>query len=270
MKTILVPIDFSVASLNAVDYAAGLASFTHANILLLYVYDNVPPPMEIPVVVPSWEEIEHSIGYQLKEVEGRIARRFGKDIAVKSKMLWGSIVKEICSYAEKNNADLIVMGMQGGSYIEERLLGSITTTLMKKSTRPVLAVNKNAEFREIKRIVFATDGKQAGGNVIKWVQELVKIFDAHLFILHIIEEAEAGSEVDLSELAGEMWRLNTSVHTFPSGTMIPDINLFIREIGADMIVMVPRKHSILSGILEEAKTKQMAFHSEVPVLAMHE
>jgi len=41
-----------------------------------------------------------------------------------------------------------------------------------------------------------------------------------------------------------------------------------REI--DLIVTVPRKHSFLSGLYKTSHTKKLAYHSHVPVAAIHE
>ena len=48
------------------------------------------------------------------------------------------------------------------------------------------------------------------------------------------------------------------------------INQFALDRNADLIITVPRKHSFLSSLFTTSHTKKLAYHSHLPVLAIHE
>ena len=52
--------------------------------------------------------------------------------------------------------------------------------------------------------------------------------------------------------------------------MVAGINQFVADNKIDMIVFIPKKHSFFNSIFHESNTKRMAFHSTIPLLALHE
>ena len=52
------------------------------------------------------------------------------------------IIEEINLFSERNKTDLIVMGMQGAGYLAEKVIGSITTSLMPKAKCPILVIDE--------------------------------------------------------------------------------------------------------------------------------
>jgi hypothetical protein len=51
---------------------------------------------------------------------------------------------------------------------------------------------------------------------------------------------------------------------------VESINIFAQDTGADMIITVPRRHSFLTGLFKTSHTQKLAYHSHIPVLAVHE
>ena len=67
--------------------------------------------------------------------------------------------------------------------------------------------------------------------------------------------------------------LKDTEHTlyFPaSKDTINEINDFADSHQCDWLVMVPHKHKLLSGLFHKSNTKQMAFHTHIPLLALHD
>jgi nucleotide-binding universal stress UspA family protein len=160
MKTILIPTDFSEISHNAIEYAAEMAlqMHEHSKIILLHVYQVQVMSAEAPVVIPVWEDIEKDCMNALKKIEHNLYRKYVKNIDIKCVCRIGFVVDEIIKqYTIENNIDLIVMGMQGASFLSEKLMGSNTTSLIRKANCPVLIINEHIKFKKIERIVLACD-----------------------------------------------------------------------------------------------------------------
>ena len=65
-----------------------------------------------------------------------------KKINIHTEVLVGtkSIAKEILTYAENNNVDLIVIGTKGRSAFKKALLGSVASSVLTHAACPVMVV----------------------------------------------------------------------------------------------------------------------------------
>jgi nucleotide-binding universal stress UspA family protein len=272
MKTILVPIDFSPASLNALDYAVEMALHTKSGIILFHVYNNISPALDIPVVAPAWPDIEENSKKELKKIEKKIERKYGKDLSVQSICKCGFTVEEINNFTKENSVDLVIMATHGTGYIEERLIGSTTTALIRKSHCPIISVHQEQKFKPIKKIAMACDYDETDADqVLSPLKELANIFHTHIYLLHVIPE------FDTCCTLSEQVKLNTALkeikhssYSIVEGNVVERINSFVETHGIDMVVMIPRKHSFFDNIVYEPDTKRMAFHAKVPLLSLHE
>ncbi len=273
MKAILVPTDFSDASMNAIEYAAEMALSIKAKLILFNVYTTPPIAIEVPVLVLTDDELRAKCMDRLNEVKINLHKKRGPNLDIECDCALGFEIDMINEFAAEKKPSMIVMGMQGANYIVERFLGSTTTAIIRKSQYPVLCINKDISFRTIKKILLAVDGKQTEyKKVLDPLKKLVHLFNAHLYILHVAPALAIVPEIEktsFNAMEDEMTDIQHSYHYHTSNDVVGDINAFAIEINADMVVMIPRKHSLLDGILIEAYTKKMAFHTKFPLLSLH-
>lgn len=274
MKTILVPTDFSEVARNAVGYAAEIGKRAKAKIILLHVYQIPVVPAEVPVIL-SADEIKKDSMKRLKKIERHIHTKYSKTLKVECKCECGFPIDEINQFASKNNVNLIVMGMAGVGYLTERIIGSVTTSLIKRSKCPVLSIDRYVKFKNIKKIVLACDyNKSYNKKTITPLKELAALFKSHIHVLNIVKEPEFVPPVNKAiagiKLDRTLEEINHSFYQCKNEDIIEGINDFIDKKKIDMVVMISRKHSVLHNLFHETNTKRMAFHTKVPVLALHE
>nr|WP_294860629.1 universal stress protein [uncultured Fluviicola sp.] len=274
MKKILVPTDFSILSDNALNYAVQLAKKTEAELFLFHGY-LIPSPMYDPLIsVPTERELQKEVMSSLKKLQ-QLIKTTDPDLKVSYGTSPGIPYDEINECAQKENADLIVVGAQGSGYLEEKVIGSTASQLIRKSKIPVLVIDKEVLFKEPKNIVLAVDFRETDNkNVLKPLKQLATLFKSHVQVLNVFPESEAIPT--LGEIA-ESFRLIHSLkfihHTFfyrENKDVIAGINDFVEKHDIDMVVMITRNHSIISRLFRESHTKAMAFHSKVPLLTLHE
>lgn len=275
MKTILVPTDFSKVADNAIEYAAGLSSALKARLVLLHVYHPPVVASEVPAVIPTLEEVEKDSLEALKKIEKKLQEKHGFSLTIESRCRCGFAADEVEEFANKYNADLVVMGMHGAGYVSEKLIGSVTSAVMHKLKRPVLGVNMKAGFSSLKKIVFAADYNQIPEKkTLEPLKMIAGIFGSHIHILNILPEQVSNPTVSRAiegiKLENEFQGIEHSFHYVESQDVVAGINEFSEEMKADLIVMVPRKHSFFHNLLHEPNTKKLAFHAHMPVLALHE
>lgn len=152
INKILVAVDGSEPSLNALDYAAEFAASEDAELTILSVVPNLPP-MAVegftPEYIPRYqEELEQSYIEMLNEHEDRLKEEH-PDLEIVPIVRMGSPGKIIVESARAREVDLIIVGNRGQSGIITWMLGSVSRFVVESCTVPVLVV-KDEEFCRIK------------------------------------------------------------------------------------------------------------------------
>lgn len=130
IKNILVPVDGSEYSKNALELACDLADKYDARMHLLHVI--LSPEAKHTLVLggasvtvdASKEEIEQA-GHKVIEAAKKIAAEHGRK-DVETDVVGGPTAQRILEYAKDNNIDMIVMGSRGLSDISGLLVGSVS------------------------------------------------------------------------------------------------------------------------------------------------
>ncbi len=274
MKTILIATDFSNASRNAVEYGAELAYYAKAKLVLFHVYHVPVVTTETPVVWPTLEDIEKDSVATLTTIKNDLLIEHGPELKIECVCKCGFALEELESYIGANRPDLIVMGMKGSGYLSEKLIGSTTTALIRNAECPVLVIAEKVKYSAVKRIVLATDFQELEHKTtLNPLKEIAKLFNAHIFVLNVVTDNR--KSVDISGTVNDLISLEMALkdtdHTFhhlDNDNTVNGINDFIIKRNMDMVVMIPKKHSLLKSIFQEPFTKRMAFHTDVPLLAI--
>jgi universal stress protein A len=143
IKRIMVPIDWSKASIEALEFAASLARERNAKLVVLYVVP-VPAVMYGP---PPENYLKH-----LEEELGRV-RPTDPKTQVERVLCEGDPAGAILREARDAKCDLIVMGTHGRSGGKRLLMGSVAEEVVRKAPCPVITVKAgttslNGPFRD--------------------------------------------------------------------------------------------------------------------------
>ncbi len=141
INNILVPIDFSVHSKNALKYAVPLARQFDAALHLVYVVEPTIYPADLgfgQVVLPGVEDELRQKGQE--ELDELTAKEIGRAVNATAAVRTGTPSQEILAEAEERGVDLIVMATHGHSGVEHMLFGSTAERIVRKSRCPVLTI----------------------------------------------------------------------------------------------------------------------------------
>jgi nucleotide-binding universal stress UspA family protein len=145
-ETILVPVDFSDHSKEALDSAVQIAQLFGSTIHLLHCYHiqtaGISP---YGIVLPSgyYDDIREAAQKRLNDWHEQI---FSEGIKVESRLSADSPSLAINLAAEEISADLVVMGTRGLSGLKHAMLGSVAERVVRLAPCPVLTVkNPNAD-----------------------------------------------------------------------------------------------------------------------------
>jgi nucleotide-binding universal stress UspA family protein len=275
MKTIIVPTDFSPVSLNAVNFAADMAVAIDASILLFHVYNIPVSYTDVPVVLVSVEEMKKSSEAQLEDLKQKIIHVTSGKIKVYAESKMGNTVDELEELCKRIQPFAVVMGAKGKNGMEKVVFGSTTLTAIRHLTWPVICVPPGREYgKGIKKIGFACDFREVVATTpVQFIKQMVKEFNAELHILNV-DYKEKHFRPDTPEqsflLHNMLEDLKPQYH-FINHTDIEDgINEFAETNNLDLVIAIPKKHKLLEGIFRHSSTKDLVFHSHIPVMCVHE
>ena len=138
---ILIPVDGSKPSLNAVKYAAKLAknSRSPVTVTLVSVHDDIGLGHVKQFVAKS---VIDDYLREVSEKELKAAQKVLDTASVKHSMVIkrGNISEEIIALANKDKVDLIVMGAKGRSGFLDVLMGSVAQRISSSAKQPVLLI----------------------------------------------------------------------------------------------------------------------------------
>ena len=141
LKKILCPVDFSISSYHAVEYAIAFSQRYEAELQLVYVMEVAAAALslsEVDVTDPGLlEELRKDAQDKLDQLTSDTRKRHEP---VSRQMLYGKPFVEIISAAKDWQADLIVMGTHGRTGLEHVLIGSVAEKVVRKAPCPVLTV----------------------------------------------------------------------------------------------------------------------------------
>jgi nucleotide-binding universal stress UspA family protein len=134
---ILLPTDGSEGMETVVEHARDLAEIHGGTVHALYVA-NTASLSDLPME-SSWEGVNSALRQQGEQAVASVEEAVG-DRPVETEIVEGSPSKEIVSYADENDCDVIVMGTHGRSGVDRLLLGSVAERVVRSASVPVLTV----------------------------------------------------------------------------------------------------------------------------------
>ena len=141
LKKILVPIDFSEFSKNALKYAVPFAKQFNAEIVLLYVVEPTIYPADFSFGQIGLPGIEEEMRKRGTEELRKLATSEIQDIVKsRTRVETGKAFTEINRVAKEESADLIIIATHGHTGIEHAIFGSTAEKVVRKAPCPVLSI----------------------------------------------------------------------------------------------------------------------------------
>ncbi len=245
MKKILVPVDFSEHSENAIKVAAVLAKKHNAKLLLLHML-GLNEAFLTHTVGQDIAEAIYFMKLAKNHFEELLQKPFLKDVVVAEIVQNYKHFNEVNNVALENNVDLIVMGSHGTNPFSGFFVGSNTEKVVRTSDVPVLVIKENNPNFGLKKIVFACDFKTENIHVYRKAMQLFELLGAVVDLVYI-------------NLSGEMFKTSTKIDQL-AGKFL-DKAAFNTSIG-------PQNFIVLNGFSVEQALYDYAEKIEADALAL--
>jgi nucleotide-binding universal stress UspA family protein len=298
IRNILVPIDFSKMSIQAIKTASRLARRFAASIHLAHVrpFDyagfSAPAPPIVPFsFMPYEQDAERGVARELNA----LAREYGVSAPTCHVLSGAPPFDEICRVAQRIPADLIVMPTHGRTGLKHVFLGSTAEKIVRHSPCPVLVTrgnalqSKNGSRFTIKTILVPVDFSSCSRDGLRYAIGFANEFGAKIIVQHAtylgyIYSSEGNAIYDvraMQETARENAerQMRELVHTvkfgrvkfgtvLTEGSPVLDICAFAKDRDADLIItsthgLTGFKHVLIGSIAE-----QVVRHAPCPILVV--
>ena len=272
MKRILVPVDFSIQAEYAAKVASVIAKKTNAKIFLLHMLE-LPTGVIDPSSFGNASNTPSSLLF-LKRAYDRFEEfkelPFLEGIEVEAKVQFHKAYDGIIDESKAQNSDLIVMGSQGTSGLEEMLIGSNTEKVVRNSEIPVLVIKQDVEDFKIENIVFASNFKKNNQPAFQKILNFVALFNAKLHLLkintiHNFETTKDSSEAIRSFIDGHDLG-DYTLNIYNDISVEAGILNFTRLIEADVIFLNTHGRRGLAHLFNGSIGEDLANHAKLPVV----
>lgn len=275
VKNILVPIDFSKCSKNALKVAIKIAKDTGSKIHMVNaVHVHTPHPdlaggSLIDAIINDYED---QVKESFDELESEMIEL--NDVPHEADRFLTYFTDAVRTEAESKDIDLIVMGTRSDHEGIEHLVGTNATDIIQSSNIPVLVVPEDFPVVAPKRIGFASDfHKIIDYGPLKALKWIAKMNNAEVFVFHISEKPVTLSEEQerqIELIKEKLEGIKVSIRTVESNSAVEGIRDFIDNHKLDLLAMMPRKHNIFEKLFRQSVTKSVVVDPVIPTLTFHE
>jgi nucleotide-binding universal stress UspA family protein len=192
---------------------------------------------------------------------------FQRDGSMEGHAAVGDRVDLIVDRANKNNYDLICMGISGESAVDDLFMGNTTLGVVRNASTPILVVPRDAKPSVLKTIVLAVDnhGISTPG-LLRQLVALAKLQGTEIKVYH---HATPGQPDQMPpSVEKELEGLTFSYHSvIPETDDISEgIQHFVKEQHADLLCLIRRRRGFLSRLFSENVSRDSLFDSKIPIL----
>ena len=156
IDTILVPVDFSQTSFQALDYAIAFAKRMVARLIVFHAVDLGPALTADGYAMYDMSAAEEAARKGAQEQMQRFVRlaKF-QGVQFETLVRVAQPIAEICDFAEQRDVDLIITATHGRTGFKHLLIGSVAERVVRHAPRSVLVVPSHPDVR-VARLTTAT------------------------------------------------------------------------------------------------------------------
>lgn len=272
MNTIVVPVDFSAVSLNAVQFATDLALSKGASMVLFNTYQIPLTFTEVPVVAVTVEELSEISRSRLSELQNSLEHITSGRLKIYVESRLGGVVEELDDFCQKLRPSAVVMGSAGHGRLHELFIGGNTSEAMNKIRFPLIIVPPGARFKKPMNVGLACDMNEIVETLpSERIHEVIGWFGSNLYVLNVTPEAVSMNE-DLnaeSLMADTLLADLKPTYRFLEEDDVRDgVQSFAETHNLDWLLVIPKKHRNFSLLLKRSVSRDLAFHTHIPIVCL--
>ena len=208
INSVIFATDLSIWSQHAGFYAASLAKYFSAKLLVAHAFTLTHAAMGVEIERSSASQQRKDLKLLLSESASGLARGSLETIPV---LMEGDPKKVVPDLADRNAPSLIVLGTHGGGGVERALIGSTAESILRSTPWPSFilgprvtpAASMSFPFR---RILYVTDFTPAAARAAVYAVSFAETLQADIDVLNAIRSEDVHHPERLHELERSFYR----------------------------------------------------------------
>jgi nucleotide-binding universal stress UspA family protein len=272
MKKILVAVDFSECSVNALEHAITIANKAEADIEMIFV---IKPDSSRDMFTEGPQTLSAMVKDKFDELIERFHHRMGKN-KLGYIIREGKVYHEIIKEADNKDFFLVMAGTHGSSGFEEFWMGSNANRIVSAIKKPVITIRGGVNIkRHLEKIVLPLDSTPETRQKVPFTAYMAKIFDAEVHILKVntskvaavIRKIDSYSDQVIKHLEEE--KVKYVVEAVQADNITDATIEYALQINANLISIMTEQEISAKNLLLGPYAQQMVNHSPIPVLSIH-
>jgi nucleotide-binding universal stress UspA family protein len=270
IKNILVPIDFSPISINALKFAAAFCKKIKASLHLINVVELSPMVYTQQMLAASYvnEQKLAQTKAELTKVSMDIKAEYG--INVRKNIYTGPVYDGIIRAAHLVDTDLIIIGTAGNNSISDTIFGSTTTRLLRNTTLPVLTLAHNYTSSHIfDKIVLPINNDKNTLKKVDYLSQFTQLFGKQLLIYAYSSNSENEPlKKQAQKIAKQFTKSNieVSIHEAFGDDYALGVISFAKKENADLITTICHNDHSIFHFFSTNEQNNIVNESAIPVL----
>ena len=271
MKNIVVGIDFSKNSYNAMKHAVAISLRNKAKLHLAWVKTAaMKTDLAVSTTTDNYmKTVRDKLNQWVEECKNE-----APESSVTSIVLEGKPAVELCKYASNLPKAMIVMGTHGVSGFEEFFVGSNAFRTINLTSVPVLILREGIEInRDLTEILVPIDTSFETLQKMKIAIEFAKDFNAKICLLGVINpvtnDIKHVINVQLNHASSMCKKANVryDVQTLDvPGDSISALLGAAKKMDVNLMVIMREEENDLSSVWMGSNTRQIVNNSPMPLL----
>lgn len=266
-NTILVGIDYTKSSENALNYAAILAKQSKSSLLLFHMYQTPVIHTYSGIYFVSFNELQKYNKEKLDKYKDKY-KAMHPGVEMHTLATYKSFKDGVSSLIRKYKLHVVVLGLETKTKLSKFIYGTTGVDVAGKIKCPVIIVPEKYKNHKAENCILAIDNRAyLKADVLSRVKDFSKQFKIKNEYVHFKTEDDflvAPSE----RVKDQNKKLN--VKMIESKDFVSGLNNYAKKAGVDLTIVVSRSHSFMFNLFNETNTKKIAFGSQKPVMSIHE
>lgn len=268
-QNMVVPIDFSENSLNALNYGYKLSFDLGLITTVLHVYF----PTSRDLKDSTFSQIDYSKlrKVHLDDLVQLIENEWDNEI--KNSPFIQKIFKEgfpgdnIIECSEETNASFILMSTTGDSSFIKKWFGSVSSKVMNESKVPVILIPPHVKYKGIKNIMYAYNSYDIDKMCIDQVINFANKMDSTIHFIHVKKDDDNNPGFYLNDLLKDkISSEKVIINQIQPQEISKALNDYSLTHDIDLIAFGTQQKTLFQQLFKESITKKMLMQSTLPIL----
>ncbi len=274
MKRILIPTDFSEASVNSIEYGLKMAAghdvtVTVIHVIELYKYAAGTSESEIYTELSTNDRtafIKKNAEEEFEKILNDLKQKTDKLPLCEIKVLSGDLLIELQKEVDKEDVIMTIIAAEKRGHI-----ASTNYNILHKLSCPVMLIPQNAKAKPARSFIYAGSIVPTDIKAIKKLAEYLASSDSDLTVVTICSETLDFQQDLIIRGFQQLIRENVSYPRLKFVRQVDKVVIHGLETvslneKADVLVMLKKKKTLLTSIINKTNVERLAFNLAIPIM----